>query len=142
MLEFASTPTEREVLDGWLSGARPPGADARVVDAEDPRLGEALAADGDPLVAPVRVAWLPRERGGTRAAMLRDVLAFRNPRRPSEPAQRRIVRREPDRCHVLVAAPASVSDMRARFERSGAEGGLSDSSRARRCSRSTAPSAG
>ena len=39
VLEFASTPTEREVLDGWLSGARPPGADARVVDAEDPRLG-------------------------------------------------------------------------------------------------------
>jgi glycerol-3-phosphate O-acyltransferase len=126
VLEFASTATEREVLDGWLSGARPPGADVRVMNAEDPRLEAALAADGDPLVAPVRVAWLPRERGGTRAAMLRDVLAFRNPRRPSESAQRRIVRREPDRCHVLVAAPATASEMRARFERAGADGELCD----------------
>jgi glycerol-3-phosphate O-acyltransferase len=124
VLEFASTPTEREVLEGWLSGARPPGTDARVVAADDPRLGEALTADGDPLVAPVRVAWLPRERGGTRAAMLRDLLAFRNPRRPSESAQRRIVRREPDRCRVLVATPATVSDLRTRFERAGADGGL------------------
>jgi glycerol-3-phosphate O-acyltransferase len=126
VLEFASTPTEREVLEGWLRGERPPGADARVVDAGDPRLGEALAADGNPLVAPVRVAWLPRERGGTREALLRDALAFRNPRRPSESAQRRIARREPDRCRVLVAAPATVSEMRARFERSGADGDLGD----------------
>jgi glycerol-3-phosphate O-acyltransferase len=126
VLEFASTATERAVLEGWLSGARPPGPETRVVDAEDARLLEELTADGDSLVAPVRVAWLPRERAGTRSALLRDVLAFRNPRRPSESAQRRIVRREPDRCRVLVAKPATVSELRARCEQAGADGGLGD----------------
>jgi glycerol-3-phosphate O-acyltransferase len=75
-------------------------------------------------VTPVRVAWLPRERGGARAARVSDLLAFRNPRRPREAEQRRILRSEPDRCPVVVGEPATVSDLRSRFEDGGDAGEL------------------
>jgi glycerol-3-phosphate O-acyltransferase len=121
VLRFASTDTERSVLEQWLEPARASPARVRVLDGRDPRLQEALAEDGDPLVAPVRVAWLPRERRGVRRARLRDLLAARNPRRPGAGSQGRILRREPDRCRVVVAEPARVSELRARRARDGGD---------------------
>ena len=126
VLRFASTATERGALDEWLQQTRPSTGKARVLDEGDPRLGEALAGDGDPLIAPVRVAWLPRERGGVRRARLRDLLAARNPRRPGAGAQARILRQEPDRCRVVVGEPARVSELRARLEREGDAKALSE----------------
>jgi glycerol-3-phosphate O-acyltransferase len=79
------------------------------------------AADGDPEVVPVRVAWLPRERDGDRRARLRDLLALRNPRRPKPAAQARIERDEPERYRVVVGEPATVSALRGRFEATGGE---------------------
>jgi glycerol-3-phosphate O-acyltransferase len=46
-----------------------------------------------------------------------DVLTLANPRRPNARRQRRIVRRDPARSRVVVGAPALLSDLRARFER-------------------------
>ena len=125
VLEFASTPTEREVLEEWLRRTHPEGEYSSVVADDQPRLAEALGGDpGDAPVTPVRVAWLPRERAGVRAARLSDLLAFRNPRRPREAEQRRILRSEPDRCRVVVGEPATVGDLRARFANGGGDGEL------------------
>ena len=116
LLEFASTPVEHEVLEAWFARAKPDAANVHVVPC-GPELARALRADdGDTFVTPVRVAWLPRERGGIRAARVGDLLALRNPRRPREAEQRRIVRREPDRCQVVVGEPARVRELRARFD--------------------------
>ena len=118
VLQFASTEAERAVLDGWLQRTRPDEAKVEVIGEGDPRLGAALAAsDADPLVAPLRVAWVPRERGGVRTARLSDLLAARNPRRPSSRAQERILHREPDRCRIVVGEPARASELRSRLER-------------------------
>jgi len=125
MLEFASTSTEREVLEDWLRHADPDEERVSVLAGDRQALAAALGGDGgDPQVTPVRVAWLPRERGGARAARVSDLLAFRNPRRPREAEQRRIRRSEPDRCRVVVGEPATVSDLRSRFEDGGDAGEL------------------
>jgi glycerol-3-phosphate O-acyltransferase len=125
VLEFASTSTEREVLGDWLRRTHSDEQHLDVVAGEQPGLAEALRTDeSDRQVTPVRVAWLPRERAGARAARLSDLLAFRNPRRPREAEQRRILRSEPDRCQVVVGEPATVSDLRARFANGGGDGEL------------------
>jgi glycerol-3-phosphate O-acyltransferase len=119
VLRFASTPAERSVLDAWLERAQPEGVRVQAVDADAGDLERALTlASGDPLIVPVRVAWLPRERAGARTARLRDILALRNPRRPDPRTQERILRNEPDRCRVTVAEPATASDLIARLRRS------------------------
>jgi glycerol-3-phosphate O-acyltransferase len=123
VLEFASTATEREVLEDWRR-KRGGEDELRVVDSTDPLLATKFEDSGDTRVTPVRVAWLPRKRAGTRVARLSDLLAFRNPRRPREGAQRRILRREPDRCRVIVGEPATIDEMRTRFQNGGDDGGL------------------
>ncbi len=125
VLEFASTSTERQVLEQWLRRANADEERVNVLAGDRHGLAEALGGDGgDPQVTPVRVLWLPRKRGGARAARVSDLLAFRNPRRPREAEQRRILRREPDRCRVVVGEPARVSELRSRFENGGDAGEL------------------
>jgi glycerol-3-phosphate O-acyltransferase len=117
VLSFATAPAERAVLDDWLRRAPPPGARVERVEASDYHLGQSLAEAGnDPWLVPVRVTWLPRERDGVRAVRPADLLALTNPRRPGARLQARILRHEPDRCRVVAAAPARVSDLRARYE--------------------------
>jgi glycerol-3-phosphate O-acyltransferase len=123
VLEFASTTTEREVLEDWRR-TQGGGEEVRVVESGDPGLASELEVDGDSLVTPVRVAWLPRRRAGARAARVSDLLAFRNPRAPRESAQKRILRREPDRCRVIAGEPATVGELRARLGNGRGDGGL------------------
>jgi glycerol-3-phosphate O-acyltransferase len=128
VLAFASAPTEREVLDAWLAQPTTAAACPRVqiVDKQDAGLDRALSAStDDPFVVPVRVAWLPRERGqdGLRSARLADLLALSNPRRPSARRQAHILRNEPDRCRVVAAEPARLTELRRRFDADpGADG--------------------
>ena len=69
----------------------------------------------DTRLVPVRVAWLPEERGGRRAARLHDVLPGQDPYHPSERQQRRILARQPGRAAVLVGEPATVGSLRQRW---------------------------
>ena len=76
----ASSALERRLLHGWLRSKRPKSAfpgDYDVISLPpsrrsrrrkrlDPRLSAELAAPDDPLLAPLRVAWLPGR--GLRAA--------------------------------------------------------------------------
>ena len=118
-----TTPTERDIIDRWVASARPasshdvdivvlPSSDLAVAGALRP----SLDADGDPWLAPVRLVWLPPQREGDRSVRVRDVVrSFGDPRHPRPARQRRIVRDEPDRCRLVVAEPARLSDLRTRW---------------------------
>ena len=123
LLICAGSDVERRVIEDWLSGSGlpegghdggPDGADP-IERIEPPALRERLARDDDPLLVPVRVAWLPPERKGGRRARWRDLLLMTNPRRPRPGTQRRIARRRPDRCRVVVAEPAHAGELRRRW---------------------------
>jgi glycerol-3-phosphate O-acyltransferase len=121
VLAFARPGAEREVLSGWLARARAETPDDRtrieVLEQPDARLEQALAeARDDPFIVPVRVAWLPRQRDGQRSARLADLLALTNPRRPGPRLQTQILRHEPDRCRVVAAEPARLTELRKRFD--------------------------
>ncbi len=79
----------------------------------------------DPAVRliPLRVAWLPEEHAGRRAARLADLMPGHDPYRPSERRQLRIAAREPARAAVLTGEPATVGELRARWvEATGGDG--------------------
>ena len=126
VLAFASTPAERAVLEEWLSRAASGTPQIEIHEKSDARLDRALSeARENPWLVPVRVTWLPRERDGVRAARLTDLLALTNPRRPGARQQARVLREEPDRCRVVVAEPARISDLSERFGRARREEGFS-----------------
>ena len=113
-----STPVEWSVIDSWLRATKANGEapDAlELVPDSQPELLRRLAAGDDPVVVPVRVAWRPRERAGERRTRLPDLLKLTNPHRPRLSTQARILRREPDRCAVVIGDPSTVSELRARW---------------------------
>lgn len=119
---LASTagPVEREMLEEWIEASAPGGHDGHeLIDLARPELEARLERGDDPVLAPLSVAWLPRERHGVRQARMADLLSLRNPRRPTVPGQRRIRRSSPDRGRVVLGEPASLDDLRRRREQSG-----------------------
>jgi glycerol-3-phosphate O-acyltransferase len=128
----ASSPFERHLLEDWITRThppdRPPGK-VRVLgipptrrrdrSTVDPGLEALLAGDEDPLLAPLRVAWLAPRRGNTRAVRLRDLLTFGDPRDPGRLRQRLIRARHPDRCVIVAGEPAPASELRARWSEAG-----------------------
>ncbi len=71
VLTFADAPVERRIVSEWLNGT--PWVDPASLE-------QALSeAKDDPWVVPVRVAWLPPERNGSRSASLRDLVALSKP---------------------------------------------------------------
>jgi len=114
LLVDATTGVERRLVEDWVrqEGLHP----VAVLPVEGATVAPSLAEHGDEaVVAAVRVAWLPRERGGQRRVRWADVAALRNPRHPLPVEQARIVKREPDRVAVVVAEPATVGDLQERF---------------------------
>jgi glycerol-3-phosphate O-acyltransferase len=114
LLVDAATGVERGLVEDWVrqEGLHP----VAVLPVEGAALAPSLAESGDDVVvAAVRVAWLPRERGGQRRVRWSDVAALRNPRHPPSVEQARIARREPDRVAVVVAEPATVGALHERF---------------------------
>src|SRR3990172_1043654 len=78
----ASSALEERLLRGWIERRRPPGLSARDYDVvrlppsrrrrkrRSLRALEAcLASCGEALLAPLRVAWLPKKRDGTRSVL-------------------------------------------------------------------------
>jgi len=126
----ASSGFERSLLLEWIEQQRPEGLDDGDWDAFDipasrrhsrvslSALEARLSAGGeteDCLLAPLRVAWLPRAHDGVRTARLRDLIRFGDPRDPGALRQRSIARREPDRCRIVAGEPAPVSELRERW---------------------------
>src|SRR5262252_1682192 len=109
---------ERSLVRQWLRDG-----DLRasaVLSLDGPGLARSLdRAAPETVVTAVRVAWLPRERGGERKVRWSDVLSQVNPRRPPVFWQSRILRREPDRARMVVAEPATVAALRGRWGGTG-----------------------
>ena len=115
---------DRGLIDAWIARNHP-GANAELIripetrswDAGriDPKLLERLARGDDPVLTPIRVAWLPRQLEGERAVRLYDLLTLGNPRAPGLIGKRWVLSRHPDRVRVVAGEPASASALRARW---------------------------
>jgi glycerol-3-phosphate O-acyltransferase len=140
-LVVADGSLERRLVDSWIRRHRPPTVPSesvrvipipdpsdRRIRAVDPRLVAQLsapdrAADADAvLFVPLRVAWLPPERGGERTARLKDLVTFGDPRTPGKLRQRLIALRDRPRARVIAGESASLARLRADFERHAAMG--------------------
>ena len=115
---------EQDLLQGWIqhhaSSANVPvqvcltvSDDRHEIDSSP--LIAALALPADTLVAPLRVAWLPTEEAINSGPRLRD-LVFGDPRQPNAQRGRSILKREPQRMHLLCGTPDSIANLRERFE--------------------------
>lgn len=117
----SETPQERQIIAGWLTEQleNQPADDRRLVlDLADAQLHDVLEGSHGLLVSPLRVAWLPADENGKPPVGLRGV------RRSGPTTQRLLRRRRPDRYQVLVGKPATVEDLRHRWQRQAARGGL------------------
>ena len=127
----ASSRLERRILEDWVHRRRPEGvaesdyeripipSSRRRRKRLDRRLEAALAAEGDALCAPLRVAWLPPLRNGQRSVQFSDLLTFGDPRDPGRLRQAWVRRRHPDRCRIVTGEPALVSELRRRWRDAG-----------------------
>jgi glycerol-3-phosphate O-acyltransferase len=120
VLAVVTSPTEAALLDDWVSRQRrhygaeidvftmPSGPSPADVLAD---LAETLKADEDRSVIPVRVFWMPGPGLRNRSKLL-GLLAGRDPYRPTEARQRRILRKESTRARVVAGEPATVAQLR------------------------------
>ncbi len=116
---------ERRLLEAWITRNRPDGVDpgdVQIADLPvtrrnpharvDPRLEAFLNTDDDPLLVPLRVAWLARERDGKRTVGLRELLTFGDPRDPDPLRQRAIFYFEPERTRIVSGRTGRASAAR------------------------------
>jgi glycerol-3-phosphate O-acyltransferase len=127
----AASGLEERLLRAWIERRRPAesaGYDViRLPPARRRRrrrpslsgLEACLAVEGNALLIPLRVAWLSKKRNGVRSVRLQDLLALTDPRDPGPLRQAWIVRRWPDRCRIVAAEPATISELRARWQNAG-----------------------
>jgi glycerol-3-phosphate O-acyltransferase len=128
VLTQAATPTEERLIMERIAAAG--GTDLSPVSLGAPGGPVSLGAPGGPVtevprslldgdqdlrLVPVRVAWLPEEHAGRRAARLTDLRPGHDPYHPSERQQQRILARQPGRAVVLAGEPATVGSLRQRW---------------------------
>ncbi len=125
----ASSGLERRLLEGWIARHRPAACSQASVEVvaippsrrrrrsrrPDPRLEASLATDGDPLLAPLRVAWEREKVPGQRENPLRELLTLGDPRDPGRLRQEWTLRRHPERCRIVAGEPAHAADLRERW---------------------------
>ncbi len=126
LLIDATSTIERELIKGWIERHRPEGArvDIAYIPAgrmirrskkPDPRLGARLSLDDDPVMIPLRVAWLAGKQGGERRVSVKDVLMFGDPRDPNLLRQRWVRSAHPDRIRIILAEAATKSNLEERW---------------------------
>ncbi len=137
LLDAASS-IERRLLEQWLDRHRPEGISPSSCEripipssrrggggaVVDRRLEACLAVGDDPLLAPLRIAWLPPEKGGSREVRFSDLVTLGDPRDPGLLRQAWLGR-DPDRYRVVVAEPAPASALRGRWQQAGGDSALS-----------------
>ena len=122
LLTQASTPTEARLIRERIAAAggagqalRPPVSLGPPGEGHAQLPGSLLDGDEDVRLVPVRVAWLPEEHAGRRAARVADLLPGHDPYRPSERQQQRILARQPGRAVVVAGEPATLGALRQRW---------------------------
>ncbi|MGG7103368.1 glycerol-3-phosphate 1-O-acyltransferase [Rhodococcus sp. 24CO] len=115
------TEDEAGVLRKWLADkARGTAQPSTTVAITDRTLGELSRRTDDPMLAPLRVVWLPSNQTEQNVVgRVRNALAPRDPLHPGRSAQRRTLRTDPDRCQVIEGQPAPLSDLSRRLDESG-----------------------
>ena len=98
----AASRVERRLVESWIADKRPPASGPATVEVvqipcprrqrptrmglqrriPDPALEAALATEGDPLMAPLRIVWLAPLRGGSREGSFLGLLLTGDPRDP------------------------------------------------------------
>jgi glycerol-3-phosphate O-acyltransferase len=123
-------PLERRLLTGWIERNKPEAAHAGDVQIAflpqtrrrrrrrrlDRRIEAFFHTGEDPLLMPLRVSWLPSERGGRRTVGWRDLLTPGDPRDPDPIRQFVIHRWRPDRCRIVGGDPVRASAVRDAWE--------------------------
>ena len=103
VLTQASTPTEARLIRERIAAAGGVGRPLVSVGPSGEGLPSSLVdGDEDVRLVPVRVAWLPEEHAGLRAARLADLRPGHDPYHPSERQQQRILARQPGRAVARV----------------------------------------
>lgn len=133
----AASRFENRLLHSWIERHRPESAasDAKIEILTlrssrrrrgrlDPGLEPILASGDDPLLVPLRIAWLAREREGRREVRPSDLLTLADPRDPDRLRERYLYWRTPERCRIVLGQSAPASDVRKRWRRAaGADSG-------------------
>ncbi|HYC53781.1 MAG TPA: glycerol-3-phosphate 1-O-acyltransferase [Candidatus Binatia bacterium] len=133
----ACTDLERRLLNDWVARQRPEGfanSAIEVVSIPPSRgpsrkrrgsghgsLESSISAGGDPLMAPLRVAWFSGKTDGLRNLSTLDMLTMSDPRDPGALRQRWTAARNPERCRVVAGEPARLSELRARWRNAGGQ---------------------
>jgi glycerol-3-phosphate O-acyltransferase len=127
LLVDASSSVEAKLISEWFGrvGATlndpvdvfriPPSRRKRPFANVDPSIDQRLSHEDDPLLVPVRVAWLPKKRDGLRRVTIRDSFRIGDPRDPNTFQQRAILAQDPDRARIIVGDPARRSEIERRW---------------------------
>jgi glycerol-3-phosphate O-acyltransferase len=121
----ASSSVEERVIERWLAEHRPVGVPSSVVrlpGSRRRRAGDGATAiagvldrPDDPMLIPVRVAWMSPVGRKRRVPRLIDLITLGDPRDPNRLLQEIIIWLRPDRARVMTGEPATVSQLRERF---------------------------
>lgn len=119
LLDAAST-LEVQALNQWIDSTTPDGETrppSIVLFGESAhQIVETVRAVGDdPLLVPLRVTLTEKKRNG----LLRRMFAPRGNSKPTRVWQRWVQGDDPDRSEVLIGAPATLSELETRFDRTG-----------------------
>ncbi len=134
----AASALEKRHIEDWLQRRRPLDQEASRFEVvaipssrgrrgrrgRRPLLGgleSAIAAGGDPLMVPLRVAWFAAKTEGLRTMRALDIVTMTDPRDPGRLRQHYILRLHPDRCRIVVGEPASLGDLRRRWNSAGGD---------------------
>jgi len=132
----ACSSLERGMLEGWIRGNKPEGTPDSAIEVVPippsrrrssrrrgstglARLESAIAGGGDPLMAPLRVAWFSNLRDGIRHLGALDILTMTDPRDPGPLRQRWTALRHPSRARVVAGEPARLSELRETWRERG-----------------------
>jgi len=130
----AASPLEQRLLEDWIAQhhvptgiayetvAIPPSRRRRRRGVDRAALEGCLAAPDDPLLTPLRVAWLPPPNRGGPLRRLLKLLVAGDPRDPNRARQRWVARNHPERVQIVIADAAPVSELRARWRTAGGAG--------------------
>jgi len=131
----AASALERRHVEDWVRRHRPADLDPSRVEvlpipnsrgrrARRSVLGaleSAIAAGGDPLMVPLRVAWFAAKSERLRTMRALDIVTMTDPRDPGRLRQRYILTRHPDRCRIVLGEPARLGNLRRRWSAAGGE---------------------
>ena len=114
---------EQRLLENWIEHHRPDGAECHKVvlalgDDRKPLqslgLSNAISSSGDAIVIPLRIAWTPSDKAYASGPRLRHLIQGPE-RRPGWLRGRRILKRHPERAHLIKGTPDTVTAMGGRF---------------------------